>query len=103
DDVAAEQPDIYEPDRRQLAHPQRPQPQGDLRVHEPVESCGGGRAGTLQRGLGVFADSIRPIARRDTPLQRHPELGRKQPERVVRRATRVFLEAGFRYWITAPG
>ena len=96
-----EQPDLRELDRGQLAHSQRPQPQGHLRVSEPAESPGRGRAGTLQRGLGILADPVRPIARRDSPLQRHPEPPGEQPERVVRRAARIFLEAGFRYWVTA--
>ncbi len=50
-----------------------------------------GPAGALQLRLGVLAASVRAVARRRAPLQRHSEHRGQQPRRGVRRATRVLL------------
>ena len=77
--------------RRQLAAAQGAQHQGRLRVPRARRRSRRGPAGTLQLPVGVLADSVRAVARRRPPLQRHPEHRDQQPRRAVRRATRLLL------------
>ena len=67
------------------------QPKGRLRVPRARRRSRRRPAGTLQLPVGVLADSVRAVAHRHPPLQRHTEHRGQQPRRAVRRAPRLFL------------